>query len=69
MVAAQVNATIDIVFRFIDAAGLATGPVQAFIDDGAGDQDLPAIAAFLQHRPGRLSGQRRRQRRHRREAL
>ena len=47
VVAAQVNATIDIVFRFIDAAGLATGPVQAFIDDGAGDQDLPAIAASL----------------------
>ena len=45
VVAQQNNATADIVFRLIDDLGAPVG-AQAAVDDGAGGQFEPAVAAF-----------------------
>ena len=46
VVATQFNASDDVVFRFIDAAGTPAASAQDFIDNGAGSQVAPAVAAF-----------------------
>ena len=46
VVAQQTNASDDIVFRFVEAGGTPSAALQDFIDNGAGFQFDPAVAAF-----------------------